>query len=413
MSYPQPSSSIRSALVIGGCGFLGHHLVLQLVQNQSIQVSVLDIRTTRNRSPGVSYYDGDITSAERVQAVIREAKPEVIFHTASPIVASQNTNLYYQVNVEGTRNLLERAGDAGFVKAFVYTSSASVVHDSVSDLVDADESLPVLQSPVQTEIYSHTKGLADDLVLASNRKYGNMLTVTVRPAGIFGEGDAQMIPQMMKAYETGKAKFQLGSNDNFFDFTYVGNVAYAHVLAAEKLIEAFFASAPPLSSERIDGEAFFVTNDEPYPFWDFPHGLWAQAGDKTKPEERWVISKGVGLLLASILEWIFWLLFWGRKEPSLTRKKIKFSCMNRTYRIDKAKSRLGYRAIVNMEEGIQRGVKWYLSTKTDAKKAAWSPPPLEQYPPTRQSTHSPDRENWETELEDFREESSGWYLLAS
>lgn len=344
--------------------------MLQLVQNQSIQVCVLDIRTTRNRSPGVSYYDGDITSTERVQAVIREAKPDVIFHTASPIAESHYTNLYYPVNVEGTRNLLECAGDVGFVKAFVYTSSASVVYDSATDLVDADESFPVLRSPVQTEIYAHTKGLADDLVLASNRKYGNMLTVAVRPAGIFGEGDAQLIPQMMKAYETGKAKFQLGSNDTLFDFTYVGNVAYAHVLAAQKLIEACSASTPSLPSERIDGEAFFVTNDEPYPFWDFPQTLWAKAGDKTKPEERWVIPKGVGLTLAIIIEWIFFLLFWGRKEPSLTQKKVKFSCMNRTYRIDKAKSRLGYRAIVNMEEGIQRSVNWYMSTKIDGKKAA-------------------------------------------
>jgi sterol-4alpha-carboxylate 3-dehydrogenase (decarboxylating) len=370
MSYPQPLSSIRSALVVGGCGFLGHHLVLQLLQNHSIQVSVLDIRTTRNRRPRVSYYDGDLTSFERVQSVIREARPDVIFHTASPIVASENVNLYYLVNVEGTRNLLERAGDAGFIKAFVYTSSASVVHDSVSDLVDADERLPVLRTPVQTEIYSHTKGLADDIVLASNRKYGNMLTVTIRPAAMFGEGDVQMIPQMMKTYETGKAKFQLGSNDNLFDFTYVGNVAYAHMLAAQKLVEAYSASTPALAAERVDGEAFFVTNDEPYPFWDFPRALWSKAGDKTKPEERWVISKTVGLTLATILEWIFWFLFWGRKEPSMTRKKIKFSCITRTYRIDKAKSRLSYKPIVDMKEGIQRGADWYTTSKADAKKAA-------------------------------------------
>lgn len=365
MSYPQPLSSIKSALVVGGCGFLGHHLVQQLVRNQSLQISVLDLRTNRNRVPTVSYYDGDITSPQSVEAVIQQVQPNVIFHTASPIVASQNTNLYYAVNVEGTRTLLEVAGQAGFVKAFVYTSSASVVHDSVSDLIDADEDLPVLRTPAQTEIYSHTKGLGDDLVLAANRKYGTMLTSAIRPAGIFGEGDAQMIPQMMKVYETGKAKFQLGSNKNFFDFTYVGNVAYAHILAAQKLIDTSSSSTPPSTiptsaPTRVEGEAFFITNDEPYPFWDFPHTLWAKAGDKTRAQDRWVISKTVGLMLATMLEWIFWILFWGSKEPSLTRKKIKFSCMNRTYRIDKAKARLGYRPIVDMDEGIRRGVEWYL-----------------------------------------------------
>lgn len=66
------------------------------------------------------------------------------YYTASPVVASGSTALYYKVNVEGTRNLIECAGKLGGVKAFVYTSSAAVVHDSVSDLMDADERLPVL-----------------------------------------------------------------------------------------------------------------------------------------------------------------------------------------------------------------------------------------------------------------------------
>ena len=195
----------------------------------------MDLRTIHNRFLLVTYYDGDITSIADVQHVLDQVRPQVIIHTASPVVADfkGSSTLYHKVNVDGTRVLLECAGQIKSTRVFVYTSSASVVHDSVNDLVNADESLQVLRYPKQTEIYSHTKGLAEDFVLSSNRKYSNMLTVAIRPAGIFGEGDVQILPNMLNVHYTGKTKIQLGDNRNRFDFTNVGNVAYAHILAAK------------------------------------------------------------------------------------------------------------------------------------------------------------------------------------
>ena len=62
----------------------------------------------------------------------------------------------YKVNVEGTRNLVQESKRVG-VKAFVYTSSASVISDSSSDLVNADERFPLIQGKLQGEYYSDTK----------------------------------------------------------------------------------------------------------------------------------------------------------------------------------------------------------------------------------------------------------------
>ena len=366
MGTKRPFQPFGSVLVVGGCGFLGHHIVSQLLDVSSTKVLVLDLHTDRNRLPEVAYYDGDITSSEAVKSVLEKTKPEVIIHTASPTVTSSNATLYHKVNVDGTRTLLECAGQVSSTKAFIYTSSASVVHDNTSDLVMADESLPVLQSPEQKEIYSLTKGIADNLVLETNGKYSKMLTCSLRPAGIFGDGDVQMLPQMLKAYEEGKTKFQLGTNENLFDFTYVGNVAHAHLLAAQKLLEAHHLEW--LGNERVDGEAFFITNDEPFYFWDFTHAVWAAAGDKTKPEEIWVIPKNIGLILAMVMEWIFWVVFLGAREPSLTRKKIKFSAMTRTYCIEKAKRRLGYEPITDMRAGIKKGVESYEMSRSEQKK---------------------------------------------
>lgn len=66
------------------------------------------------------------------------------------------------------------------MKAFVYTSSASVIHDAVSHLIEADESFPLVYLPEQKEIYSHMKALADQLVLDANSPIkGGMLTAAI------------------------------------------------------------------------------------------------------------------------------------------------------------------------------------------------------------------------------------------
>lgn len=357
-SEPTPSSKLStSVLVIGGCGFLGHHIVSQLLAPSTSKVSVLDLRTTNNRLEGAAYYDADITSPTAVQEVLQKVKPQIIIHTASPVANVGRNALFYKVNVEGTRNLLEQAGEVSGVKAFVYTSSASVIHDNVSDLVNADERWPVLRAPLQKEYYSETKGIAEELVLAANRKYGDMLTVALRPAGIFGEADAQMIPGMLGALERGQTRFQLGDNDNLFDFTYVGNVAYAHILAAVALMDTHALTTQPLDHERVDGEAFFITNGSPVYFWDFARMVWSAAGDKTTPAQVWVIGKDLGLSLATMFEWIFWLARWGK--PNLTRQQVRFSSMTRYYSIDKARMRLGYRPKWEVEAAVQKTVEWY------------------------------------------------------
>lgn len=159
---PAPSTAkqpLGNVLVIGGCGFLGHHIVNLLVTSYTAKVSVLDLHTTRNRRPdsdNVAYYDGDITTLSSVLPVFEKVKPNVVIHTASPTLADASHALYQRVNVEGTKNIIEASQKMG-VKALVYTSSASVISDNSSDLVNADERWPIIPPAAQTEYYSQTK----------------------------------------------------------------------------------------------------------------------------------------------------------------------------------------------------------------------------------------------------------------
>lgn len=110
----------------------------------------------------------------------------------------------------------------------------------------------------------------------------------------------------------------------------------------------------PLDVERVDGEAFFVTNDAPLPFWDFARAVWKAAGIAHPTSRVWVLGEGTAWWLGTLLEGVMWAV--GR-QPNLTREKAMFSCIKRYYNIDKAKERLGYKPVVGFEEGIRRTVR--------------------------------------------------------
>ncbi|RJE18298.1 C-3 sterol dehydrogenase [Aspergillus sclerotialis] len=385
-----------TVLVVGGCGFLGWHIVNQLLNFPSetdpsaalpmpkddprfecpnlrgryptykAKVAVADLRTTSNRLPGAEYYDGDITSVESMLSVFRAVKPDVVIHTASPSMLEGNKPLLRKVNVEGTKTLLEVAGGehgdwGGKCKAFVYTSSSSVVHDTQSDLINVDEEWPYVRGKQQLEYYSETKADAEELVLKYNRDNPNgLLTCAIRPAGIYGEKDTtfthKILEHSSKASPT-VLKMQLGDNNNLFDFTYVGNIAYAHLLAAFRLLATSVryqsGQAPPLDHERIDGEAFNITNDSPVYFWDMTRAAWALTGKIVEPHEVWELPEALLSLIGGIAESVMGLF---GKTPRLTSRMVRYSCMTRYYSCKKAKLRLAYFPVVSVDEGLARAV---------------------------------------------------------
>lgn len=352
--------NIGHVLVTGGSGFLGNHIVKLLASRKAARVTVLDLKQPPNPIPGVDYQNGDLTDYEGMLELFKKTKPDAVVHTAGPLHTNKSREMMYKVNVSGTENLIRVSQETG-VKAFVYTSSASVISDTQTDLINADEEYPLVMGKVQPEYYTTTKAQAELHVIASNRtsEYPNFVTAALRPSAMFGEGDVQLLPPGLSAYYKGQTKFQLGSNENLFDFTEITNVAHAHHLCLAALLATSQrlarGEAAPLDNEKVDGEAFFITNDTPVYFFDFARTVWAAAGDKTEVSKVWALSKDIGLLIASLMEMVFWLFRLGK--PNLTRQQVQYTCMTRYFNINKAKQRLGYQPIVSMDEGIRRGVK--------------------------------------------------------
>lgn len=160
-----------------------------------------------------------------------------MIHTASPI-HGQAAALYEAVNIRGTSNVIASC-IANSVPKLVYTSSAGVVYNGNEDLVDVDERMDIPKEAL--DAYNKTKADAERLVLDANgaplesEKQSLLRTCALRPAGIFGPYDRQQLAGFKSVITNGQTRFQIGDNDNLFDWTYVGNVAHAHLLAADRL----------------------------------------------------------------------------------------------------------------------------------------------------------------------------------
>lgn len=371
MATKKYKGDLGRVLVIGGNGFLGHHIVDQALESwNASSVSSLDLRCDKNRNPDAAYYECDITDSERLLSLFEDIKPEVVIHTASPVANDTKVakEIFKKVNVDGTRCVVEACQKTG-VKALVYTSSASVICDNKKDLFNADERWPVLRGDLQPEYYSETKAAAEELVLKANRAEPyKLLTTAIRPAGLFGEGDAQVFVGFLGAYRSGKDNIQIGDNNNIFDFTYVGNASHAHLLAARLLLATAGSSIAPLDHERVDGEPFIVTNDAPVYFWDFARAVYRAFGSTKGTSHVWTLSRELGGFFGSLSETFASIR---GVTPTFSKLRANYSCMTRYYNITKAKRILGYEPIWTLKEGLEKGVEWFLEQEknTGAVKA--------------------------------------------
>ncbi|KAL3431900.1 hypothetical protein BDV09DRAFT_175208 [Aspergillus tetrazonus] len=353
-------SSLSPVLITGGNGFIAYHIIAKLLaEDPNCTIHCIDINTTRNihASDSVTYHQGDLSSLADVSRIMELARPVTIFHTASPEFSDAPESAYHDVIVTGTHHLLNSAASIGTVKAFINTSTSGVINDNHTDLVNGTEDMPILRPPVQKRLYCLAKADAEEAIQAANRQHG-FLTCALRPCLAFGERDTNSMGKMVAVARAGRSRFQMGYGKNAYDFVYVGNLADAHLLAAHALVDAH--ANPPLPADRrVEGEVFNITNGEPWLFWDFQREVSKQLGFPIQEKDIVVIPKWVGLLIGFVSEWLVWLLSRGSKVANSTREGIRFSTLERTLNGEKARRVLGYQPRVGMQEGIERGVRWF------------------------------------------------------
>merc|ERR1712072_433993 len=105
----------------------------------------------------------------------------------------------------------------------------------------------------------------------------------------------------------------------------------------------------------VAGQAFYNTNGQPIPFWDFAKALWHEYNGFC--DQPTAVPVFLGQWVAGLGESINWML--GRPEPTMTTKRIANAVTPRYFNIEKARRLLEYEPQISLDEGIKRSVTWY------------------------------------------------------
>lgn len=265
---------MKTAVVIGGAGFIGSHLVDGLL-DKGYRVRVIDDLSTGSETniehvkDKIRFEKANICNADLV-SLFRGA--DVIFHLAAARSVPQslkNPAFYVHSNITGTYRVLDAARIAG-AKRVVNTSSSSVYGD-VTTFPQQESVLSRRLSP-----YAISKYAAEDFCCFFSQIH-NLDTVSLRYFNVFGSRQdpqseyAAVIPKFITYMLNGKRPPVYGDGAQSRDFTHVKNVVHANILAAQ-------------CSCKLNGEAINIANGKPISINALIHTLNELLGTQLSPD---------------------------------------------------------------------------------------------------------------------------------
>lgn len=312
--------------VTGATGFLGGHLVSRLLRDGH---SVTAIARDRQRAAslqaqGVKVLFGDLTAAfepadgEPVDALVHAAALSSNWGPREAFIAANVTATHTAVTLA---KRLE-------AKRFVLISSPSI-YFRFADQFQVGEDMTL---PPPVNAYAETKRAAEAVVLAAPE----LNPLILRPRGIYGRGDAALLPRLVRAASNGPLPL-LREGAAVTDLTHVDDVVSAIVAAIE-------APAPG----SVD--ALNVSSGEAVPIVTIIEKACAIAS--VRPHWRrlptWLALGGAGLAEAINT------LVPGRPEPIVTRYSLGVLAYSQTLDISRAASTIGWRPSIGFDEGLRR-----------------------------------------------------------
>ena len=321
---------MQQSLVTGGTGFLGRHLVAELI-SAGHKVRVLTRSEPRARAilpSSVNIIEGDVTSAATCARAVEGC--DTLFHLAAayrePGIAKRR---YHEVHVGGTSRLLDAASAQG-VHRFVHCSTVGVLSHIAKP--PADETWP--HNP--GDVYQATKSEAEKLALRYQREHALPITVA-RPTPIYGPGDTRLLKLFRMIAE--RRFVMLGDGEVLYHMVYIDDLVRGLRLLADH---------PGAVGEvfTIGGPEYCTLNE-----------LAGYIADELKvPGPRLHLPALPFQLLGSLVERICIPL---RVNPPIFRRRVDFFTKSRAFSIEKARSQLGFEPHVSLQEGIGATIHWY------------------------------------------------------
>lgn len=319
-------------LITGGTGFIGSRLAVKCLERGDFVRVYGQTNTpaeTDNKkfieSKGAEIVIGSMIDREKLIEATREI--DVIFHlAAAQHEANVPDQVFWDVNVEGTRQILAAAINAG-VKKFVHGSTIGV-YGNLDGIIDEESSCK------PDNIYGTTKLEGEKVVLSFKDK----IPVTViRISETYGPGDRRLL-KLFKMVRKGSF-FHIGDGKNLHHLIYIDDLIKGFLLAAEK--------------DEANGEIFLFAGERAISTNEMVEEI---ARGVNRPPPKFRAPFPPFLLLAIVMETVLKPL---GIQPPLHRRRMDFFKKSFSISGTKAQGMLGFVPEYNFAAGVAETAKWY------------------------------------------------------
>jgi len=317
-------------LITGATGYIGYKLAMEAARrNYNVHILVRDLQSSLLPAhPNIIKFKGDIT--DKISVIAAMTGCEKVMHAAAIARLSANDNsVFYSVNVEGTRNMLDAALTLG-VKRFVFTSSGAVIGPSGKyPMSENDPRIAAFEND-----YEISKHWAEELVKEYCRR--GLSAIIVAAPRVYGPGhecNGNTMNVLLKNILSMRLAFVPSCDNVVANYAFVDDVAKGHFLAMEK---------------GLGGEKY-ILGGENLSYRSFFQIIKQNSGMKIRliriPK---LLIKIWSFLYMSVCGLL-------RKETHISPKIIDRLAQNRALSCDKAITQLGY-SITPFSEGIQKTI---------------------------------------------------------
>lgn len=302
---------IKKAIVTGGCGFIGSHLVDTLIED-GVSVTVIDKKKPRKlwKNAEAKYRKVDVQSEEAYE-IVQKAKADVIFHLAAHIHDRESVRepvMNAQNNIIGTLNMLEavRSIKKGRV---IFSSTGGVMYGNQGSYPISEDAVPEPITP-----YAVSK-LATERYLNFYHEVLGTPYIALRLSNVYGprqdsSAESGAIGIFAAALLKGEPTFIYNDGETTRDYVYIEDAVRALIMAAESEEVGVFNIGT--GKETSTNELFEMVREE--------------IGVQAKPDNREDVVDVV-------------------KRNALDASR--------------AKKKLGWKPEISLEEGIEKTVSWY------------------------------------------------------
>jgi nucleoside-diphosphate-sugar epimerase len=323
---------MKKVLVTGTTGFTGGYLCRRLVvEGYEVRgLSLPGIDAQELEKDGVRIFRGDLTKKETLLEPVQGV--DVIYHIAA-VYREENIpkKVFWAVNYEGTKNLLEVAEQAG-IRRFVHCSTVGV-QGEIQNPPASEE------APYNPGDYYQESKMEGELVALDFFRNRRLSGVVFRPVGIYGPGDMRFL-KLFRYIRNGTFRM-FGSGEVLYHLTYIDDLIDGILLVGEK--------------PNIEGEIFTLAGGR-YTTLNELVGIIANVLGVTVPRRHFPVWP---LWLAGAVCELLCSPF--RVHPPIYRRRVDFFIKDRAFDIRKAREKLGYQPKVDLQTGLTKTAEWYRS----------------------------------------------------